>query len=419
MTIKQHAVQIVQTLQEHGYKAFLAGGCVRDMIMGKESFDYDIATDAMPHDVIRIFQKTIPVGIQFGVVIVVKEGHNFEVATFRAEDSYSDGRHPDAVTFSTAEQDAQRRDFTINGLFFDPIEERVIDYVGGQDDLRRGVVRAIGAPEARFDEDKLRMLRAVRFTATYHFRIDPATLAAVQRLAREIVIVSAERIADEMRKMLPHPRRAQAVELLRESNLLDVILPESRDFAVDEEAGRTAGDLTAWERTLRILDALQSPSFSITLAALVRHLGDRDAPHDALIETVGGRWRLSSDEIERAAWARRHESLVCQARRLPWPRLQRILIHRHSKELLTLAEAVAQVEDHATVEIAYCREKLALPTAQLNPPPLINGGDLIRAGLTPGPVFQVVLEAVRDAQLVGRLHTKEEALEHALVLSQR
>lgn len=418
--LREFATEIVRRLRQAGYEALWAGGCVRDWLLGLEPKDFDVATNATPDEVCSLFgeRRTLRIGASFGVVAVLGPRRlRVEVATFRQDGVYSDGRHPDNVTFSTAEQDAQRRDFTINGLFFDPLEERVIDYVGGQDDLRNGIVRAIGDPEARFDEDKLRMLRAIRFAATYNFQIDPDTFAAIQRLANEIVIVSAERIADEMRKMLPHPQRARAVALLRESNLLEVILPEARGFALDEEVGRPDTALTAWERTLRVLETLREPSFPVALAALVRELGDRDDPNDKLIDTVGGRWRLSTDEIARAAWARRHETLIRKARQLPWPRLQRILIHRYILDLLTLAEAIARVEDQTTEEIDHCRQLLSLPPEELNPPPLITGVDLIHAGLSPGPQFQVLLEAVRDAQLEKRIQTKDEALQHALALS--
>jgi hypothetical protein len=207
------------------------------------------------------------------------------------------------------------------------------------------------------------------------------------------------------------------VELLRQARLLEVVLPESKAFDVEDQEAHAGPYATAWNRTLSVLDALEQPTFSVALAALVRELGDRDDPRDALIESVGQRWRLSNDEITHAAWARRHESLVRSARAAPWPRLQRILIRdEFIEELLALAEAVARVLDGSTEEIAFCRAKLALPPEERNPPPLLTGNDLIRAGLTPGPAFHVILEAVRDAQLEGQIHTKEEALEYALAL---
>ena len=202
MKVKQNAIEIVKTLQKQGYKAFFAGGCVRDMIMGKESVDYDIATSALPQDIINLFEKTIPVGVQFGVVIVVKDGHNFEVATFRTEGSYSDGRHPDYVAFSTPEADVKRRDFTINGLLYDPVKNEILDYVGGQEDISKGIIRTIGNPIERFTEDKLRMIRAARFACRFNFPIHEDTQRAIIQLAKNIHVVSAERIREELEKIL-------------------------------------------------------------------------------------------------------------------------------------------------------------------------------------------------------------------------
>lgn len=417
--LRKFATDIVRRLHAAGYEALWAGGCVRDQLLDLIPKDYDVATSARPHEVQQVFRdhRTLAIGEAFGVIAVLGPRRmQVEVATFREDGVYSDGRRPDAVAFSTAEQDAQRRDFTINGLFYDPLKERVIDYVGGVEDLRRGVVRAIGDPQARFNEDKLRMLRAVRFTANYSFQLDPATLAAIQRQAREIVIVSAERVAEEMRKMLPHPGRALAAELLRRSHLLEALLPESASIAPREGDEPDEARRAAWDRTLRILAALQEPIFPVALAALMHEMGNRDDPRDQILETVGSRWRLSNDEIACAAWVRRNESLIRQARRAPWPKLQRVLISDYAEELLILAEAVAQVVDGSADEIDYCREKLTLPPDELNPAPLLTGNDLIRAGLRPGPVFRELLEKTRDAQLEGRLHTPEQALRYAQTL---
>jgi tRNA nucleotidyltransferase/poly(A) polymerase len=416
--LREFAATIVRRLRGAGHQALWAGGCVRDRLLGLAPKDYDVATSASPQEIAAVFgdRRTLGIGAAFGVMAVLGPRQmRVEVATFRQDGRYLDGRHPEEVTFSTAEKDAQRRDFTINGLFFDPVTEQVIDYVGGVDDLRHGVVRAIGDPRARFDEDKLRMLRAVRFSTTYNFELDQATLEAIQSLAGELVIVSAERIAEEMRKLLPHPRRARGVELLREARLLEVILPEAKAFAEQEPAA--AADATAWARTLRVLDALERPTFPVALAAMLRELGEPDAPDDRLVEEVGGRWRLSNDEIAQAAWVRRNETAVRTARRIPWPRLQRILIGEFIDELLVLADAAARVLDGSTGEVEFCRSKLALPEDELNPKPLLDGNDLIRAGLTPGPLFHRLLETVRDAQLVGRIKTKDEALTLALSLS--
>src|SRR6478752_925362 len=227
---RQFAVDVVRRLRESGHQALWAGGCVRDQLMDQLPKDYDVATDAVPDRVREVFgrRRTLAIGASFGVITVLgPEGAGqIDVATFRRDAGYSDGRHPDAVSFSDAEHDAQRRDFTINGLFFDPLEDRVIDFIGGQADLNRKIVRAIGDPLARIAEDKLRMLRAVRFAARFDFAIDDQTLAALKQQVRELVIVSAERIATELRLILTHPNRARGAELLVETNLLEILLPE-------------------------------------------------------------------------------------------------------------------------------------------------------------------------------------------------
>ena len=222
---------MVRRLREANHEALWAGGCVRDELLGLTPKDYDVATSARPEEVRKLFRRTIAVGMSFGVVDVIGPRHDhghltIEVATFRSDVSYSDGRHPDAVVFSSAREDALRRDFTINGMFYDPLDDRLIDYVGGQDDLRAGVLRAIGDPRQRFDEDKLRMLRAVRMATRFGLAFDPATEAAVKALAGEIRVVSAERIADELRKMLADPRRARGMSLFFELGLAAVVLPE-------------------------------------------------------------------------------------------------------------------------------------------------------------------------------------------------
>ncbi len=415
--LREFAVFVVQRLRDAGYQALWAGGCVRDQLLGIPPKDYDVATNATPQQVQVLFgdRRTLGIGAAFGVVAVLgPRPLRVEVATFRQDASYSDGRHPDAVVYSNAEQDAQRRDFTINGLFFDPLSEQVIDFVGGADDLQRRIVRAIGNPYARFDEDKLRMLRAVRFTAVYDFQLDHATLSAIQSLSRELVIVSAERIAEEMRKMLSHPRRARAVELLRQSRLLEVILPESKAFDDEEAFVSPEGTTNAWSRTLGILDSLSAPTFPVALAALLHELGETANHADSLPEHVGRRWKLSNHEIECVAWVRRHERIVRSARQTPWPQLQRILVSRYVDELLTLAESVARTVDGSLEDIAFCRQKLALPRSTLDPAPLLRGDDLIRAGVPRGPVFRILLERARDAQLNGEITTPAEALHLAL-----
>jgi tRNA nucleotidyltransferase/poly(A) polymerase len=354
----------------------------------------------------------LAIGAAFGVVTVLgpKTAGQIEVATFRCDGAYLDGRHPEQVTFSTAELDAQRRDFTINGLFYDPLADQVIDYVGGREDLERQVIRAIRNPYERFDEDKLRMLRAVRFAATFGFSIEPATMAAIQQLAGEIVIVSAERIAAEMRRMLVHSRRAMAVELLQASRLLPIILPEA--IALDSQSPQEdpeEADLR-WRSLSAVLNHLAPPSFATALAVLLRPLCRLPGADDALHETICRRWKLTNDEIEVVGHLLRQEATIRAAPAMPWPQLQRILVAPHIAELLNYASAVCRVLDGNDSTVEFCRQKLALPLEELNPPPLLTGEDLKQLGLSPGPQFKVLLDALRDAQLDKIVRTRDQAL---------
>ncbi|MCA9228005.1 MAG: CCA tRNA nucleotidyltransferase [Planctomycetales bacterium] len=413
---RDFAIRVVRELRSAGFESLWAGGCVRDQLLGKTPKDYDVATNATPDEVRQVFgrRRTIPVGAAFGVITVLGRGDEgqIEVATFRRDAEYSDGRHPDSVSFSTAEEDALRRDFTINGLFYDPIAERVIDYVGGEADLGRGIVRAIRDPDERIAEDKLRMLRAVRFAATFDFELEAATLAAVQRHAEAIVVVSAERIAQELRRMLVDSRRVRAVRLLRETDLLPFVLPESeRLFHYDD--GVELPNAGRWERTLSLLAALRQPTFATSLAALVREMLALDDSATNSLLAICGRWRLSNHEAKTAAFLLDNEEAIRRAVELPWPRVQRLLIAPSATELMSLARAVVEAFDESPAGVEFCEEKLAQSPETLNPPPLVTGNELKAAGLKPGPRFRELLEAIRDAQLEGRLTTVEQALEWA------
>jgi len=396
---REFATDVVRTLRERGFVAYWAGGCVRDQLLGRTAKDYDVATSAKPDEVRTVFgrRRTLPIGAAFGVITVVgpQDAGQIEVATFRQDAAYSDGRHPDAVTFSTPEEDAQRRDFTINGMFYDPLAQQVIDFVGGRGDLEGNLIRAIGEPRERFTEDKLRMLRAVRFAAGLDFGLEPATLQAIQEMAAEIRVVSAERIAMEMRRMLVHAGRARALRLLAEGRLLEHVLPELA--ALD---GRT------WQQALDVIGALAEPSFALSLAAVL-HL----APDPVGVASVlRQRWKLSNKESERTTWLVMHRDALQDARAAYWPRLQRVLIADGIEDLLALHSARAVAGLAAREDVDCCRELLLLPPEKLNPPPLLTGNDLIEHGVPRGKIFADLLEKVRDAQLEGRITTKEEAL---------
>jgi tRNA nucleotidyltransferase/poly(A) polymerase len=418
------ALEIVQKLRAAGFEALWAGGCVRDQLIGLTPKDYDVATSAKPDEIRNVFghRRTIPIGVAFGVVTVLgpRAAGQIEVATFRSDSTYSDGRHPDSVTFTDAQHDAQRRDFTINGLFYDPVASEVVDYVGGQDDLKRRTIRAIGDPRLRLREDKLRMLRAVRFAATFGFEIDRETFAAIKEMAPDISTVSAERIGMEIRRMLIEKNRAAAVKLLGASGLLAHVLPEVAELP--------PGD---FDETLRILAALCEPTLPLALAAMLSQVtglqssaygvlstkcdvaaeaagSDKTAPRcQSPASIVGRRLKFTNKEIERAAWLLANREMASSASQTAWPRLQRVLIQDGADELLALHEAIAGPADD---ELAFCRERLAWPPERLNPEPLVTGADLIAHGLTPGPQFAELLERIRDAQLNGEIHHREEAL---------
>jgi tRNA nucleotidyltransferase/poly(A) polymerase len=398
---RRFALQVVEKLRAAGFQAYWAGGCVRDKLMGRVPKDYDVATDATPRQIDRVFgdRRTLAIGAAFGVITVVgpRAAGQVEVTTFRQDAAYSDGRHPDSVTFCSAAEDASRRDFTINGLFFDPVEGRVIDYVGGQEDLQRRVIRAIGDPRERFEEDKLRMLRAVRFSATMEFPIESATLEAVRSMAAEIDVVSPERIAVEMQRMLVDRRRVDAVRLLLESGLAPWVLPEV--------VGRGDEHERRLEQGLDVAAELAGPSFPLALAAVLCRLVDA-----AGARAVGRRWRLSNEQTGRTAWLVEHQAALRGARTMRWSALQKILVQDVAEDLLDLHAAAAAAGQAEAADGEYCRRMMQQPSEQLDPPPLLTGDDLLAHGVPRGPIYRVLLARVRDAQLDGQIHDKQEAL---------
>ena len=399
------ALDVVRRLRTAGFEAYWAGGCVRDELLGRRPKDYDVATSATPPEIRALFgnRRTLPLGAAFGVITVLgpRPAGMIEVATFRQDAGYSDGRHPDHVTFSSAREDAARRDFTINGMFFDPVEGKVIDYVAGQEDLQDRLIRAIGSPRMRFGEDKLRMLRAVRFAAVFGFAIDAETAAAVREMAGQITVVSPERIAMEMRRVLTEPGRVQGLRLLVELGLAAAVMPE---IVPRDEASQART-----EHALGVLGRLQDPSFPLALAALLAQQAGA-----ATVREVGLRWKLSNQETDEAAWLVVHRDALAGARAMRWSKLQPVLAHPWAEPLVALHEAASP---QGPDEAAYCRELLAQPREKLNPPPLLTGDDLRVHGLQPGRKFKTILQAVRDAQLDGEIRTQEEAIKLAMEIS--
>ncbi len=434
LTEREFALRVVRRLREAGHEALWAGGCVRDELLGLVPADYDVATGATPEEVRRLFRRTVAVGVNFGVVEVIgprtAAGRlKVQVATFRSDVSYSDGRRPDAVTFfSSAREDALRRDFTINGMFYDPLESRLIDYVGGQEDLRARILRAIGDPEVRFREDKLRMLRAVRFATRFDLTIEPATEAAIRRMAPQIAVVSAERIADELRDLLVHPRRARGVSLLDATGLVEPLLPELLEMKGLPQGPPHAPNGDLWDHVLRVLALLgPAPSFPLAFAALLHDIGKRrtlgrtpDRYTFYYHEDVGCRMasaicqrlKLSNAERERVEWLVKKHQYLCDAKQMRLSKLKAVLVHPGIHELLALHRADALATGRSTEHVDYCEQLLReWSEADLNPPPLLTGHDLVRHGLEPGPRFKHLLDAVREAQLDGTVTSKKQALE--------
>ena len=436
MKVKQNALEIVKTLQEHGYKAFFAGGCVRDMIMGKESEDYDIATSALPEDIMKLFERTIPVGVQFGVVIVVRDGHNFEVATFRTEGSYTDGRHPDYVAFSTPEADVKRRDFTINGLLYDPVKNEILDYVGGQEDISKGIIRTIGNPAERFTEDKLRMIRAARFACRFNFPIHEDTRQAIVQLAQNIHVVSAERIREELEKILTGTNPHIGIKLLDELHLLQEILPEVSGMKGVRQPENFHPEGDVFVHTLLCLSKLapvpeqgmERPSWTLAMGILLHDIGktitfeELDRIRFNLHEKVGAdmtakicdRLKTSNAEKDRIVWLVLKHLYFKDAQKMRLSKLKRLLAEEGYPELAELCRIDALASSGDLSDYHYCQEMFSkLSHEEVKPKPLITGHDLIDMGLKPGPVFKDILTKIEDEQLEGNVTTKEAAIEMA------
>lgn len=430
-TLRDAAVSVVRRLRDAGHQAYWAGGCVRDLVMGGQPHDYDVATNARPATVMALFARTVPVGVSFGVVRVLVEDYAIEVATFRSDGAYLDGRHPASVHFSSEQDDARRRDFTINGLFYDPIDGRIIDYVDGRRDIEAGIVRAIGAPEERFGEDRLRMLRAARFAARFGFRLEPRTEDAIRALAPHLPQVSAERIRDEIAKMLTGPRPAESVEWLQRLGLLAVVLPEVEAMRGVAQPPQYHPEGDVFTHTLLVLRALKQPTLELAFAALLHDVGkpptfavrerirfDGHAELGArMAEQIGERLRLGGRQIESIAALVRDHLKFKDVRQMRTSTLKRFLRRPDFADHLEL-HRVDCLASHGDLEHwEFCRQKLAeFSTEAIRPPRLITGADLIALGYRPGPLFRVILERVEDAQLEGRVTDREQAL--ALVRAQ-
>ncbi len=458
---KQAAIEVIRTLRERGHKAYLVGGCVRDLVLGRDPADYDVSTDATPEQVMKIFPKTWAVGAQFGVVLVpvdpqsstlatparmghpaeeenpheeldkiATKAHAIEVATFRSDGIYSDGRHPDEVTFSKeAKEDVQRRDFTINGLLYDPTDNQVLDYVGGLSDLRHEIVRTIGSAERRFAEDKLRMLRAVRFAARFGYTIESETFASIQRLAPQIHQVSKERVRDELTKMLVEGHARRAFELLDSSGLLREVLPEIEKMKGVAQPPEFHPEGDVWVHTLILLEQLKAGCpRTLAWGALLHDVGKpptfRVAPDrirfdnhvdvgEAMATEICRRLRMSNDDTEQIVALVGNHMRFGDTFKMKASTLKRFMRLPRFEEHLELHRIDALASNGNLAAHAFLSQQFAdTPASEMRPAPLITGHDLIEMGHKPGPRFREILAAVEDLQLEGKLRTREEALEY-------
>lgn len=457
---KTFAISVIRTLREHGHHAYLVGGCVRDLLLGREPADYDVATDATPDEVMRIFPETYAVGAQFGVVLVPLPNESrspvilseeagaqgapasqskdllfsrhkscVEVATFRCDVGYSDGRHPDQVRFSRdPREDVQRRDFTINGLLLDPAKNKVLDYVGGQDDLKSKIIRAIGDPAVRFGEDKLRMLRAVRFAARFEYTIEPATFAAIQQLAPQIDQVSHERVRDELTRMLTEGHARRAFELLDETGLLSEVLPEIDAMKGVEQPPEFHPEGDVYLHTLLMLEKLPQPCpAALAWGVLLHDVGKpptfRRAPDrirfdeharvgTRMAEAICRRLRFSNEETKQIAALVENHMRFGDVERMNPSTFKKFIRLPRFEQHLELHRLDCESSHRNLRLYNFTREKMnELPPEAVRPTLLVTGDDLIAAGYSPGPHFKEILSAIEDAQLDGHLKSKEEAMQ--------
>jgi poly(A) polymerase len=423
------ALEVAARLRQSGHIAYFAGGCVRDMVRGLIPKDYDIVTDARPEAVQSLFPHTFAVGAHFGVIIVLENGFQFEVATFRSDDAYIDGRHPSAVHFSSPEEDAQRRDFTINGMFYDPLAEKMIDLVGGRADIDAKLVRAIGDPAQRFAEDRLRMLRAVRFAAVLGYEIEKATWDALAANADSINQISAERIRDELVRIFLSPNRVRGWDLLDSSGLMRAILPELEAMkgVLQPEQFHPEGDVFVHTRLmLQLLP--QEVSVPLVLAVLFHDVGKpvtatvdktgriRFNEHDRIgaqmTEAIMRRLRFSGAEIEAAVEMVQQHMVFKDVPNMRVARLKRFMARPTFDEELELHRVDCESSHRMLDNYEFLlRKRQEFANEPIIPPPLVRGDDLIALGLKPGPKFGEILEAVETRQLEGTLRTPEEALD--------
>ena len=427
MSPKDKAIRIIEQLRDQGYEAYLAGGCVRDMLIGKAPQDYDITTSATPEEIVKLFAKTIPVGAQFGVVLVLFEGQPFEVATFRHDGPYKDGRRPVHVRYGSLEEDILRRDFTINGMIYDPISNEIIDRVGGRMDLESKLVRAIGDPRSRFEEDRLRMVRAVRFAASLGFILESATLDAIRELAPSIKQISWERNGEEITRILTEGGAQAGFELLDRTGLLKALLPEIEALKGVAQSPEYHPEGDVFTHTMITLSHLAAPTETLAYGCLLHDVAKpvcmrRDEDRltfyghtekgAEMAEEVLKRLKRSRATWERVAYLVRNHLRHIQAPQMRLSTLKRFLAEDGIDELLELTRIDALSANGDLKHYLFCKNKLAeLKQEEIHPEPILRGRDLIAMGLSPGPNFHEILKRVEDAQLGGELSNRKEAMD--------
>ncbi|HNY51308.1 MAG TPA: CCA tRNA nucleotidyltransferase [Smithella sp.] len=425
-----HAREIVRHLKHSGYEAYFVGGCVRDFILGHRSSDYDIVTSARPDQIIALFPRTLTIGAKFGVVAVMIEHYPYEVATFRSDDTYEDGRHPSQVHFSTAREDVVRRDFTINGLLMDPTSGEILDYVNGRSDIENKIIRTIGDPDSRFNEDYLRMLRAVRFAANLQFVIEPETKNAITRNAHKINQISAERVRDELNKILTGGGARSGFELLRETNLLREVLPEVAKLQGVEQPPRFHPEGDVWKHTLNMLALLPAAEptdkyLCLAWGTLLHDVGkpltrseDEKGVHfyghvqkgEEIADDILQRLRFSRAQRETVLALIRQHMVFMNVQKMRPGRLKRFLRMPDFDLHLELHRLDCMASHGMLDNYEFCLEHLQLLSQEdLHPPRLLNGNDLMAMGFPPGKIIGEILLALEEEQLEGRIKTGEEA----------
>ncbi len=427
---KAAAVEIIGKLQKEGHVAYLAGGCVRDMLRGEIPKDYDIATSALPEQITTIFSKTREVGVHFGVVIVIKENQAFDVATFRNDGSYKDGRHPEEVTFSTPEEDTARRDFTINGIFFDPISQKYIDFVNGRSDIEKKVVRAIGDPDLRFQEDHLRLLRAVRFAARFNYEIEEKTWKSIKLNASGISKISKERVRDELTKILLNENRVLGFDLLVDSGLMEHIIPEILQLKGCEQPPQFHPEGDVFVHTRLMLSLLKdNPSIELVLSVLLHDIGKpatysfdeaadriRFNGHDKLGGEMSNQilrdLKFSNSIIEDVVQMVANHMTFKDVQKMRQSKLKRFISRSTFSDEKELHRVDCLGSWGGLDNYDFLNEKMIeFANEPIIPAPLLTGNDLIEFGWAPGPNLGETLNSVQDLQLEGTLNSKEEALE--------